>query len=316
MLINGSEKQTLYLWKIMTANYPDFHKLSPSYHLRPGTYKLPLRQYFDIMNDEDCHWRAVLSISTAHIDVSDLVAVSSLKNLVALEINNERINMPPRDNSDQSCTLQERFIRSWTEMASAKGTLQHLRVLRFFGQADISPRILPLLRKLPQLQLIALYDCDLFTEAVPRSTKDKVCDVRMEGWIARRLRCSRKSREEDDDPVLREQLLGTYNRLCEPYHYDFEDMEPPKPPSLQADIPLMEFQLPDMIKGFYPVMQLGAKTCPLGRSVIILVKSLEGISSKKKRSSQPEESGAGKKRKHTMKERAGQDLAGVLGQFL
>ena len=304
----------------MTTNYPEFRKLSPSYHLQTGVCKLPLRQYFDIMNDEDCRWRAVLSISTVFTDVSDLVAVSSMKNLVALEIHNDSVFLPPRtvhsDTPDQGCTLNERLIRSWIEMASAKGTLQHLRVLRLHGQADISPQILPLLQKLPQLQLIALYDCDLFTEAVGRPPKGKTCDVRMEGWIARRLRCSRKTREEDDPPELREPLLRTYTRLCGPDNYDFEGMQLPKTPSLQADIPLMEFQLPTTFKPFTASMNWERKPVPLGRSVILLVKSLEGVPSEKKRSPGPEEFGAGKRRKHTMKERAGQDLAGVLGQFL
>ena len=152
------------MWKLMATAYPlHFKKISPSYHLHAKASKKPLKQYFELLNSNTCDWRAILSFSTHSTDVTDLVAIGNLKNLVALEIyqingSSRLANRLEVSESVENNELHDGIVRSWIEMAESLGTLQHLRILRLHNHKRLKISTLSLLKALPQLQLIIAYD--------------------------------------------------------------------------------------------------------------------------------------------------------------
>ncbi|KAJ5257083.1 hypothetical protein N7478_013187 [Penicillium angulare] len=323
LLIVSSNKQTLYMWKIMVINYAQFREYTPYYRLVADKCKQPIRQYFDLMNNTNCLWRSVLSFSSDFADVTDLVALSNIKNIVALEINQHmRFNQRKIDTSmqsDQSNSdslrrdgLRDGIVRSWMEMVQTKDSFQHLRILRLYNQKRLSPHTLTMFEKFPQLNIIVLCGCDLFTEAMGLGPRNQRHGFKLEGWIARRLDWIQK--EDFDDAEMLQPLLELYNNTLKTGYRCFDkcaEEEDPTPSSLQSSLPLMEFQIPEAVA----IPQMEYKENFAAKSIVILVKASKQPSLERKRPTGHISSEVGKK-KRVMKDRGGQDLSSVLGQFL
>ncbi|KAJ5083629.1 hypothetical protein N7456_013056 [Penicillium angulare] len=310
-------KQTLYMWKIM------FREGTPYYRLIAEKCKQPIRQYFDLMNNNECLWRSVLSFSSDFADVTDLVALSNIKNIVALEINQHiRFNQRRIDKSiqsDQSSSdflrregLRDGVVRGWMEMAQKNEAFQHLRILRLHNQKILSPHSLLLLERLPQLHIIILCGCDLFTEAMGLCPPNKRHQFKLEGWIARRLDWTKKGDIRDTEML--QPLLDLYNSSLKMGYRCFDQCTEegdPLPPSLQSSLPVMEFEIPaaDAISQWKYEEKFPAK------SIVILVKPSKQSLLERKRPTGHIRPETGKK-KRVMKDRGGQDLTSVLGQFL
>lgn len=292
----------------MAINYSQFRESNPYYHLAVKRCKEPVRQYFDMMNNEHCHWRSILSFSSDIADVTDLVALSHLKNLVALEINQHYFN---RSGLERKDGIYDGIVRGWMEMAQTEGSFQHLRVLRLHNQKMLSPHVLPMFAKLPQLHIIVLSGCDLFTEAVGRCPRGEKHKFMLDGWIARRLDWIM---DDHDASQVLDPLLELDRKMLQPGYRCFGDCKEegkPKPSSLQSNLPVMEFKIPesDLISKWDMADDSWAK------SIVILARPSGKSSLERKRGIGNVEHGSGTK-KRVMKDRGAQDLNSVLGQFI
>lgn len=302
-------KRTLHMWKIMTTVYPAFRKEYPCYHMETVTCKQPLRKnYFEILNSEDSVWRGVLSFPSNLAEVTDFVAIANVKNLVALQINSTYEAENPAWTGDRVITnadgIQDGVIRGWLEMAESQGSFQHLRFLRMEGQNKLTPHVLPLLRKLPQLQHIVISKCDLFTKKFKLVHGIKGQDViDVDGWIIRRQDWI-VQKEGLEKAKHAEVIQEIYNDACPVDSQHFPGMEPLTPHSLSLDTPVMELDIS---------RRYGSSVVETPAQLFVLVRAACELPAEKKRPSGSTE-GPGP-RKRVMKDR-GQDLAGILGQFM
>jgi hypothetical protein len=248
----------MWLWKIFVIVYAEFRQYAPTYQLSTYFPDQPLRDYFEIMNNDDCKWGAVLTVASNIIDIQNLVAIGNIKNLVALEIIRDPVtairqdpNKPPPDNEVVG-GLEDSVVRSWMDMAVSLGCFKHLRIVRFVYQNRITPNILWMLEKMPALEFIVTNHCFNFTCTLNDNLNDKKLKggaIPMNGWVARRLDWVRK--ENSKANMLRDvgPLLGAYRLSVDegvnPLPSSNTDTgRPPKPSTLPADLPLLEFQLP------------------------------------------------------------------------
>lgn len=302
-------KRTLHMWKIMTTVYPAFRKEYPCYHMETVTCKQPLRKnYFEIMNSEDCVWRGILSFPSNLAEVADFVAIANVKNLVALQINPTFDVENPAWTGDRVITnadgIQDGVIRGWLEMAESQGSFRHMRFLRMEGQNKLTPHVLPLLRKLPQLQHIVISKCDLFTKKFKANHKIKGQDViEVDGWIVRRQDwIVQKEGLEKAKQAEATQEMYNDGRSLDSQH--FTGMEPLTPYSLSLDTPVMELDIS---------RRYGLSFVENPAQLFVLVRATCEPQAEKRRPSEMAERPGSKKR--VMKDR-GQDLAGILGQFM
>ncbi|KAJ5908930.1 hypothetical protein N7495_001612 [Penicillium taxi] len=231
--LDRCNKQTLHMWTIMATVYPDYFFTScRRYRLMTGIPVPPVKNYIEMMSSDSCNWRAILSLSSTWATVADLVSIGNMKNLVALEIHKS----PAANNSEGHWDMEDRIVRSWVDMAKDLSSLQHLRVLKFRHQNELTSNIFRMLKQLPQLQMIVMEDCGRFN-------RDDI-----DGWYPRRLdTIIDKVAGTDIQHNLR--LSYIYDGI--PRHlksYPFNDMMELEPSALNNPDDhkalTMEFQLP------------------------------------------------------------------------
>lgn len=271
----------------------------------------PLKGYIDIMSNANCDWRAVLSLSTNYATVEDLLAVGSMRNLVALEITKtpwQPHKYSPDITPRAANELEDGVIRTWVDLAESTGSLQHLRVIRLYQQALTKPAVLQLLQRLPNLQLIVIYQCERFTQSLShtkRPSRGKAAD--MEGWDALRLDWAFADEITEESRVLQPlgPLLDVYRQTLntQPDPSSLDDI-----PLLGADVPIMEFGLPAMDHG--DIEKVGVRAHYAAKSIATLTRV---SSSGRKR--QPSLPAKPKSDKRIMKNKDARDIADVLNDF-
>lgn len=122
---------------------------------------MPMREYLDSMKSDALSWGVALTLFTAFASVPELVEIESVKNLVALELNassepetlvNDKTTMP-------MAGLNDRVVRTWSELAESGAAFAHLQVLRLSYQEHVSRVTLQYLRSFPSLRLLVVYNC-------------------------------------------------------------------------------------------------------------------------------------------------------------
>ncbi|KAJ5172106.1 hypothetical protein N7492_004699 [Penicillium capsulatum] len=250
------KKRTLWLWKIFAISYPQFCHEAPTYTLMACRPKQPLNQYLELMNNKDCAWGAVLIVDPGITDVSGLVAIANIKNLMGLEISaHNRGRLYAEYQDAHQGNLEESVARSWMDMVP-NGCLQHLRILRLAHQHRITPNILWMLRKLPALELIVMYDCPNITQDGPKSrppeSKRRKREIqsshglRIHGW--RGFSLDRVPMEIYTEGSLRP--LGSLLEMCRADVRESAgslssptDHDQPKSCTSSAKLPFMSFEL-------------------------------------------------------------------------
>lgn len=314
------------MWMIMAKVYPrQFPQLSPSYSLHIDRPQEPLKLYIDMMNSESCNWRGVLSLRAPHATITDLVAIGNMTNLIRVEIfshPSRSMNLTASSDPSKGLGLDDRIIRSWVEAAESVGSLQQLRVLSIFNQANVTIQAVRMLGKLPQLELIVAYQCDALNENLKRYPGWKDNGVLVEGWNVRR----RELLELDQDG----EMVALNRRLS-------SVMEIPNTPPPES---IRSHRNPDRGQGTCkqpgqeqtpfcpvsgsPVMYFQLSNYPFTEGPKELVRAVRGgqphifflraPSREKKRP--PSEPVPTRKGKRFMKDRGGRDLADALGEFL
>lgn len=139
--------------------------------------KMPMRDYLGLVKCDLLTWRLVLTVATEYARVPELVDIATLKNLVALEfISPPQLQAAEEDTGVSTTTLNDRIIRTWSEIAKSSNAFKHLSVMRLYHQRDLSRVALRYLQDLPSLGFIIAHNCQGLTSAF---SKD---GPKAEGW--------------------------------------------------------------------------------------------------------------------------------------
>ncbi|KAE8148153.1 hypothetical protein BDV25DRAFT_158857 [Aspergillus avenaceus] len=291
--LGRSRKRTFYMWKVFATAYPDeFRQIAQHRSMKIEGPRLPMRDYLEMVKSENLRWRTVLTIVNSHARVPEMVDVSSVRNLVALEV-----STPPQINSCEDletpmAALSDRIVRTWSELAEGSGGFAHVRVLKLCHQ-DLSEVALRYLRALPSLQVILVHDCQGI-HSVATSASGAA------GWEYRRLP------GEEGPPTL-----------YELYQTSLTDQNKAEP-TLDRDSPILDFQIGQASRT--PTRPKNAQTLLLYRTGATVRSPTEGSGPQAKRPKVGVSAGgeAQKRlgpRRPVMKDRKTKDLAEVLGQF-
>lgn len=300
----------------MATMYPqEFRQSSHYFRLSVVDVVEPMQTYLEQINDDACNWRSILSISSSNTSTTDLVWIGNMKNLVALDISAIASRLRKDDPFDcERFGLGDRIVRSWLEMAQSSGSLQQLRVLRLYHQHEITPQALWMLERLPQLQIVVVYQCQPFIERFQGELEENE-EVRCGGWIARRVD------RLLEDPETKMETLHRLGPLLELYESALGaergcSVDPgleEKPPMLDPDVPILEYQLPIDIARECASDKLELRAKYYGKNVVILTRApWKG----EKRAPAPAQSISGGNGKRVMKDRGVRDMGDLLSQFL
>ncbi|KAI5283676.1 hypothetical protein KEM52_003280, partial [Ascosphaera acerosa] len=121
-------------------------------------------------------WTVVMKLATDFVRLPDLLRVSQLRNLVALEIKTQP--QPPEwmvmeelaagkpAAAGPRVQVTDRVVRSWGELARAGAGFQQLRILMLRAQPDVTAHLVSQLALFPALVGVAVVECPgLQTEA-------------------------------------------------------------------------------------------------------------------------------------------------------
>ncbi|OKL59139.1 hypothetical protein UA08_05610 [Talaromyces atroroseus] len=160
--LTRSGKRTLHMWKIFCTVYPDqFRQVSQYCKLGMRTPSFPLAGYMGLVQSSNCCWATSLSIWTQFARVPELVKLAEMANLVSLEINTPYTH---RNEDKDMAALNDRILRTWSELVETSRAFQHLRVLRLYSQQNLTGRSFCYLSQLPSLEYCVLAMCDGMTQ--------------------------------------------------------------------------------------------------------------------------------------------------------
>lgn len=121
---------------------------------------MPMRDYFGLVRSDTFRWRLELTVATEFATVPELVEITTLTNLIALEIIS-----PPHaqaisdDTESPMTTLNDRILRTWSDLARASKAFTHLQIMRLYHQNDLSTAALRYMRDFPSLRFIIVHNC-------------------------------------------------------------------------------------------------------------------------------------------------------------
>ncbi|KAJ5615623.1 hypothetical protein N7537_000737 [Penicillium hordei] len=313
-------KQTMHMWKIMTSVYPvQFHEVSPYYCLNAGCPKMPLRDYMGILNSDDFRWRAILTIATTYCTATDLATIPNIKNLVALDVYSEpyALNLAPVEPvrvSNDGIPLQDGFVRGWIESKA----LQHLRVLRFYHQREMTIATLEALRELPELQLVVAYECKIITETIQSYDRPTNNIIPIKGWSACRLdwfwEINGTTKTIDDNLLA---LLHVYQSSLQTSGVEGAR----RPSSLPTNLSILEFKLPTadhsrrdrvVVRSRYNSKSIVLFTRDPVKQKLDIEKQQHA---REKKRSEPPERGDRPAKRAVMKDRGPMNISETLNQF-
>ncbi|KAL4881426.1 hypothetical protein BJY04DRAFT_218243 [Aspergillus karnatakaensis] len=171
------KRQTLHMWKLLAAVYPtEFSGVENYRSMKIEGPKLSMREYLGLVKSDSLSWRVVLTLAASYARVPELVGVSEIRNLFALDIATPaKPGSVPEDTDLQVTALTDRIVRAWSELAQTAGAFSHLRVLILRHQTELSRVALHYLRAFPNLQTIVAYGCPGILSACRGSSE-------VEGW--------------------------------------------------------------------------------------------------------------------------------------
>lgn len=303
----------MHMWKIMASNYPvQFYEISPYYCLNAGCPKTPLRDYMGILNSDDFRWRAILTVATTYCTATDLATIPNIKNLVALDVYSEpySLNLAPVEPvcaSNDGMPLQDGFVRGWIESKA----LQHLRILRFYHQREITIATLEALRELPELQLVVAYECKMITETIQSYDRPANNIIPIKGWSACRLDWfweAHGTTKTIDDNLLA--LLHVYQSSL--HTSGVEDSR--RPSSLPTNLSILEFKLPTADHSRRDRVVVRSRYN--AKSIVLFTRDpVKQQRAREKKRSEPPERGDRPAKRAVMKDRGPMDISETLNQF-
>lgn len=152
----------LHTWRVFSALLREEDNTLRVWRYREQlqTPKSPLHYYAKPLTSTSFEFLAYLSITTA-FTVPDLVKLSEMKNVVALEIVNQ--------DAHYQHGVSDRLIRSWSAAARSEGSFQVLRILKLWNFREITTVSLGYLNLFPALAVYDVTGCGLDLRASTQS---------------------------------------------------------------------------------------------------------------------------------------------------
>lgn len=208
------------MWKLFATAYPEQFSRTAQYRfVKIEDISLTLRGYLAMVKSERMCWRTVLTLKNAFATVPELVEIADLGNLVALDFaiqSNERAQA--EEGEKPETPLNDRIVRTWSELAQMKGAFEHLRILRVFYQEDLSKVVLRYLKLFPALQFFIAYSCPQLAGCTAED---------LEGWEEFYVR----------ELVVKEPFLSYRTSVGDNVGVDCE------PSTVSPKCPILDFQL-------------------------------------------------------------------------
>ncbi|KAL2355990.1 hypothetical protein BJ546DRAFT_1059418 [Cryomyces antarcticus] len=171
------------IWKQTVLSGLDSHKIWAMFAARYGaqdetlkTRKLcisspsgPLEDNFKHVSSSSFAWITYLSISDSVLSSTDLLKISGIHNLGALDIQGQWPHGEPSPVSDK-------VIRAWSRHAAEGGSFSKLHVLTLYEQKDVTAMSLTYLNDFPVLVLYNVAACGI--------TPKNEATARQEGWTS------------------------------------------------------------------------------------------------------------------------------------
>lgn len=163
----------LAVWKLLAAADPQneayryIRQDSDQYDPRSNVH---LPDWIPIIHSPTCHWLTALTIGTGvFYHRRDLISISDLKNLVALDICNT-------DTTDHG-SVDDGVVRAWSRHAKEADAFPELRVLIVRNEYSVTSQSLQYLSDFPSLALFGVQGCKV-------SSRDEVTATQ-HGWTVR-----------------------------------------------------------------------------------------------------------------------------------
>jgi hypothetical protein len=127
---------------------------------------IPLDGYVTPIVSESFHWITHLSISNVMFSRTELVNLSKLVNIGALDI-----LASPRYPQTSLDTMEDGIVRAWSRAATEEGAFSKLRVLMLRYHTEVTPRSLEYINCFPSLMLYNVTGCSITTKSEGKAHK-------------------------------------------------------------------------------------------------------------------------------------------------
>jgi hypothetical protein len=156
-----SKKRTVYMWKLFATVYPHQFPQASSYRsMKIEGPKMPMGDYLGLVKSDSLRWRLALTVATEYARIPELVEITALKNIVALDvISAPRAQTISDDGGPSMATLSDRVVRAWSELAQSSGAFTHLSLMRLYHQTELSAVALRYMRDIPSLRFVIVHNC-------------------------------------------------------------------------------------------------------------------------------------------------------------
>ena len=157
MLKAYSEINSLYVWRVFAAAYPDVPDKDIQYRCQNvASPKTVISDYLKPLLSTSMQWITFLTLSGVPCSRLDLINISKLSNIGALTIG-ERI-----ESSDGG--FDDNIVRAWARAAAESDAFSMLRVLACRKQQSITPKIFLYISQILPLLHFLLEDCSINTQ--------------------------------------------------------------------------------------------------------------------------------------------------------
>lgn len=148
------------MWKIFATVYPiQFREIEQYRSMKIEEPQISMREYLGLTKSKSLSWRVVLTLGASYARIPELVGISEIKNLVALDIATPPTQNALPESDIQMTALTDRIVRTWSEMAQTTDAFSQLRVLIIRNQTDLSKMALHFLKSFPSLQFVVALEC-------------------------------------------------------------------------------------------------------------------------------------------------------------
>ncbi|KKK16088.1 hypothetical protein P175DRAFT_0561181 [Aspergillus ochraceoroseus IBT 24754] len=282
--LGRSQKRTLHMWKFFATVYPDqFREIEQYRSMKIESPRVSMREYLGLVKSDSLSWRVVLTLGASYARVPELVGIAEIKNLVALEVAALARVEKIQDETIPMTALNDRILRTWSELTRTAGAFPHLRVLVLHRQTSLSRTSLRYLETLPSLRSIVAFECPGIASAFSHKTE-------ADGW----------------EIMAQEHSPG--DNLYDYYRMSLAAVNGPESPTL-AERPILDFRVGQKINKGHSAAQ--SVLC-LQRTAASRIVNPELHTRKRKEQSSEAASGA---RKAVMRPRVTKSIDDMLKDF-
>ncbi|KAI9723668.1 MAG: hypothetical protein M1812_000968 [Candelaria pacifica] len=150
------ELDSFHAWRAFATVYHKEGDSSLLYHrqsiIKPS---IALEQYMKTVTSQEIDWITYLSISNVAFTRTELIKLSKLVNLGALDI------LGSTGLCRATSSVEDSVVRAWSTVAAEGGAFSKLRVLILRNHRDITPRSLEYLNCFPSLTLYKVSGCSI-----------------------------------------------------------------------------------------------------------------------------------------------------------